>query len=193
MRDPNVSSSYKPWWTSLTEPVIYWCSVSSHTSSSETHTHMTASRLCVCVVLGVFYLNILRKSSTTSERVKKTNGAHWANGMLKRHISDAGAGVKTMPAFYPRRALIGRETVPPWHSVGESEGQKNCGTETRPTPPALVPWHHLAQSASKIVITSAWVLDCVSLMFNNTNLECTHGSLVILIKPELASKCKKIS
>lgn len=69
------------------------------------------------------------------------------NGMLKQDIFNAGAGIKTMPAFYPRTALIGWETLPPCLSVGVSEGKKknkikNFGTETQTTPPAFVSRHH---------------------------------------------------
>lgn len=140
--------------------------------------------------MSVFYFTILGKPSCREllwflvcERVKKTNGAHWANGMLERHISDAGAGVKTMPAFYPCRALIGRETVPPWHTVGESEGQKNVAQKPGP--------HHLHSRSDTIRLLSyLHILYCVLYGYNNAYLVYTHG-LFLLFKSEFGSKCKQ--
>lgn len=61
--------------------------------------------------------------------------------MLEQHIFEAKAGIKTMHAFYPRAALIGWETLPPWHSVGESEGKK-MWHRNQPTISAFTPRHH---------------------------------------------------
>lgn len=90
--------------------------------------------------------------------------------MPGRHILDAGARVKTMPAFYPCRALIGRKTLPHRHSVGESEGRKNVAQK-----PGT---HHLHSRPDTVrFLSHLHILYCISYRSNNAFLVYTHSQV----------------